>query len=355
LRGTGIRCGSGICGSGGEEREDAAAKFLGFKTVGGRVIRAGNDPKLFGAAGGGVNHFRMAAGKRDIFFIANEENGKSTRGDSFYRRDFRNGETSEFFVAVKKRPGAGNEKSFTEPGIFSETGVVVGGFAHVGEGSFRDHGFDARIGGRRLQHDASAHGFAEGENVRRPCARGTAGPRPLHRYTGVHLGRNQRVDDGAGVVAFEPAVGGDGAAAGAMGAGVHHNDAVAGAQQEFRLTDDSDAIVGDAVEDENPAAIGILRPDFPATEKRSIGSLHVEVLAGCADGGEARVGFADEIGREFAANGVEEGRGGEPSGNSRQERREEQQNQSNANQAAAHGAFIRYENGVARRSNEVRM
>src|SRR5260370_1427218 len=126
---------------------------------------AGDDPELFGAASGGVNHFRMAAGKRDIFFIANEENGKSTRGDSFYRRDFRNGETSEFFVAVKKRPGAGNEKSFTEPGIFSETGVVVGGFAHVGEGSFLDHGFDARIGVPKLQLDTSPPGFPKHKNT----------------------------------------------------------------------------------------------------------------------------------------------------------------------------------------------
>ncbi len=150
-----------------EEGEDAAAKFLGFKTVSGGVESAGDNPELFVAAGGGVNHFRMAAGKRDIFFITNQENRKSARGDSFDRRDFRNGKAGELFVAIEQRPGAGNEKSFTEPGIFSETGVVVGGFAHVGEGSFRDHGFDARIGGRGLQHDSCAHGFAESEEMER--------------------------------------------------------------------------------------------------------------------------------------------------------------------------------------------
>src|SRR5258708_6947562 len=180
--------GGRICGSGSEEREDAAAKFLGFKAVSGGMESAGDDPELFGAASGGVNHFRMAAGKRDIFFIANEENGKSAGSDSFHRRDFRDGKTSEFFVAIEQRPGAGSEKSFAEPGIFPESGVIVGRFANAGEGSFGDDGFDARIGGRGLQDDSRAHGFAESENVRRRCARGTAGPRPLHRYTWVHLG-----------------------------------------------------------------------------------------------------------------------------------------------------------------------
>src|SRR5260370_1220172 len=127
----------------------------------------GDDAELFGAASGGVNHFRMAGGKRDIFFIANEENGKSTRGDRFYRRDFRDGKASELFVAIEQRPGAGGEKSFAEPGIFPESGIVVGSFAEIGEGSFGDDGFDARIGGGGLQDDSCAHGLAEREGMRR--------------------------------------------------------------------------------------------------------------------------------------------------------------------------------------------
>jgi alkanesulfonate monooxygenase SsuD/methylene tetrahydromethanopterin reductase-like flavin-dependent oxidoreductase (luciferase family) len=49
------------------------------------VEGARDDPKLFGAAGGGVNHFRMAARQGDILFIANEENGKRAGGDAFLR------------------------------------------------------------------------------------------------------------------------------------------------------------------------------------------------------------------------------------------------------------------------------
>jgi hypothetical protein len=42
----------------------------------------------------------VAAGKSVIPFIANEENRKSAGGDGFYRRDFRDRKTGEFFVAV---------------------------------------------------------------------------------------------------------------------------------------------------------------------------------------------------------------------------------------------------------------
>jgi alkanesulfonate monooxygenase SsuD/methylene tetrahydromethanopterin reductase-like flavin-dependent oxidoreductase (luciferase family) len=77
-----------IGGSGGvgrEEREDTAAEFFGFKTVGGGVEGARNDPKLFGAAGGGVDHLRVAAGQGDILLVANEEDGKRAGGDAFLR------------------------------------------------------------------------------------------------------------------------------------------------------------------------------------------------------------------------------------------------------------------------------
>src|SRR5437667_1126117 len=93
------------------------------------------------------------------------------------------------------------------------------------------------------------------------------------------LRREQGIDDGASVVAFEPTVGGDGSAAGAVGAGVHHDHTVASAQQEFRLANNSNAIVGNAMKKENPVPVGIFRTNFPATEQRSIGCADVEVLA----------------------------------------------------------------------------
>jgi hypothetical protein len=131
---------------------------------------AGDAPKLFGAAGGGVNHLRVAAGQRFILFIANQENRKRARGDRFHRGNLRKWNAGEFFSAVEQRPGAGSEKRFAEQWGFAQAGVVVSGFAQIGEGRFGDHRFDTRIGARRLQGDARAHGFAEREDMPRRMA-----------------------------------------------------------------------------------------------------------------------------------------------------------------------------------------
>jgi len=90
------------------------------------------------------------------------------------------------------------------------------------------------------------------------------------------------------------------------------------------MADDAGTVIGNAVEEENPAAVGIPGPDSPTAEKRSIGRANVEILAGCPGDGEGDVGFADEIGRQLASDGMEEGRPGEPSGDGREQRREEQ-------------------------------
>ena len=129
--------------------------------------------------------------------------------------------------------------------------------------------------------------------------------------------RFERVDDGAGVVALEPAISRHGTAAGAVGAGVHHDHAVAGSQQEFRLAQDSDAVVGDTVEEEDPIPIGNFRADFPAQEKRSIGSPNLEIFAGCPNDEEGGLGLANQVGGELAANGMEKRRAGKPSAYSR--------------------------------------
>ena len=68
------------------------------------------------------------------------------------------------------------------------------------------------------------------------------------------LGRFQCVDDGARIVAFEPAVSGHRAVARAVSAGVHHHHVVAGGQQYESVFEHAHAIVGDAVKKQNPVA-----------------------------------------------------------------------------------------------------
>jgi len=78
------------------------------------------------------------------------------------------------------------------------------------------------------------------------------------------------------------------------------------------------------MEKEYPVPVGIFRAEFSAAEERSVRCPNVEILASCPSHGEGRVGFANEVWSQLAAEGMEERRGREPSGHSRQERREEQ-------------------------------
>src|SRR6266478_7283649 len=102
------------------------------------------------------------------------------------------------------------------------------------------------------------------------------------------------------------------------------------------MTNDSYAIVSDPVEEQDPVAVGVFRADLPTSEKHSILCANLEIFAACPGSSEGGIGFADEVRSQLAANGVEERRAGEPSGHSRQERWEEQQNQSDAYETAAH-------------------
>ncbi len=215
----------------------------------------------------------------------------------------------------------------------------------AGERSFGDDGFDAGIGSGGLQGDTRAHGCTQGEDMERG-RRSAPGQRELVELDGdvfVTLGREQGVDNGAGVVAFEPAVGGNGAFAGPVGAGVHHHDTVSGAKENFRLADDADAVVGNTVKKKNPVAVGIFRHNLPAAQKYPVWCANIEILAVCARNREGSVGLADEVEGELAADGVEECGTGKPSGNGGKERREEQENQQDAVEWA-HGSVQGYEN-----------
>jgi len=117
--------GNGIRGRGGEEGKDAAAEFFRLEAEGGAVIGAGDNPELFGAAGGGVDPFRVSARQRDILFIANEENRKGAGGDGFFRGDLCGGESGERFAAVHERPAEGREERFSEKRGPAQAGVVV--------------------------------------------------------------------------------------------------------------------------------------------------------------------------------------------------------------------------------------
>jgi hypothetical protein len=51
-----------------------------------------------------------------------------------------------------------------------------------------------------------------------------------------------------------------------LGTQVHHHDAVAVAEQKFGVADDSSAVVGDAVEEQNPITRRRRRTNFPSPQ-----------------------------------------------------------------------------------------
>ena len=77
-----------------EKIQDAALKLGGLKAESGGVECAGDFPHLFGAAGRGVNALRVAAGKRFVSFVADQEDGEGARRDGVFGGDFGDGEVA---------------------------------------------------------------------------------------------------------------------------------------------------------------------------------------------------------------------------------------------------------------------
>lgn len=99
-----------------EKIQDAALEFGGLEAESGGVECAGDFPELFRAAGGGIDAFGVAAGEGFVFFVADEEDGESARGDGFFGRNFGDGKAGEFFAAIEKHPAERCEERFAKDG-----------------------------------------------------------------------------------------------------------------------------------------------------------------------------------------------------------------------------------------------
>src|SRR4029077_3192530 len=115
--------------------------------------------------------------------------------------------------------------------------IVVAYFAEVRERGFGDNGLDARFDRSGLKRDGSAHGNTQRIQV----------PDSLAGVKGVR--------DGNRVVTLLPAIGGHVAAALPMVARIHHQHAIAVAQQKLSVADHSCAIVRDAMKEEHPISV----------------------------------------------------------------------------------------------------
>jgi len=134
-----------------------------------------------------------------------------------------------------------------------EARIVESDFAKIAEGIFGDDTGDADICCSRLQSNGAAHGFTEVEEM-------------AHR-----LGGQNCIVDQARIVSFHPAVSRHRAIALALGARVHHDNAVAACEHESRVARLAAAIVPDAMQDNHPVAIRLFRAHFPSAKFRAVG------------------------------------------------------------------------------------
>jgi hypothetical protein len=89
-----------------------------------------------------------------------------------------------------------------------KAGIVVGHFPQVAKGAFGNHAVDFRLDGSGLQGDCRAHRFTQFEDTVRM------------------LRSHERLDHSARVITFPPTVSRLRAIAGAVGARIHHHNAV---------------------------------------------------------------------------------------------------------------------------------
>lgn len=82
----------------------------------------------------------------------------------------------------------------------------------------------------------------------------------------------EKVEPLVNVVAFEEAVGAELAAAGAVGAGVWEEDGESVDEEELSVSGCAEAIVGEAVQEDDGIAVGVVRSDCPGTERDGVWS-----------------------------------------------------------------------------------
>ena len=142
------------------------------------------------------------------------------------------------------------------------------------------------------------------------------------------------------VIALEQAVGGERAVADAMGAGVGKEHGESVGEEELRVSSHADAVVAEAVEEEDRVPVGMVWMDGPGAESDgvgggdgSVGEVGVEGVGGVAHCGDFVFG-------ERAASGME-GAVGEVDAADGAEGQVEEESEESVTSAAGHGHGLR--------------
>lgn len=262
-----------------EPGENALFKFLWRRTHRSAVIGVRNFPE-HGLRISLVNETRVPNGNVSIDLAVNQEYGDWRGRDRGLGRDLL--QIEPIFPAGAQKSGFDEwtEKRTPEPRSHRRAEMerlshaVVSDFVKIRKRGFSDDGAEMRTGSERLQKLRGAHGFSQAEDAVRTVL------------------RRQPVEPLPNVVALEQTVGGERAAAGALRAGVGDEDAVAVSEQQVRVSGHADAVVAEAVKEDDGISVGVPRMDGPGTEHDRVGrgdgnvlQIGVEGVGGVDHGG----------------------------------------------------------------------
>jgi hypothetical protein len=272
-----------------KENQQSLFEFFGGGADGAAVPGIGHFPEfcLWGAR---VNRAGMADRDVAVEFSVNEENRDRRGGDGVFGGNLLHVEAVLQARAEKGDFHEGAEDGASDPRAQMKglSHAVVGDLTKSGEGRLGGYGAEAWMGIERLQELCGSHGFGETEDA-----------------AGM-IFRLQEVEPLVNVVAFEQAVGGERAAARAVGAGVGKQNGESVGEKELCVSGHSDAVVSEAVKEDNGVSIGAGGADRPGAQYRPVGrgdgrvvQVGVECVSGFADGGDFFFG-------EWTAGGTED-------------------------------------------------
>ena len=186
---------------------------------GSAVIGVGDFPENYFRIAS-LNAAGVAQGNVAIDLAVNQKNRDSRGCDRVFWRDLLHVEAVLPARVEESEFDDGAEDGASEPGaeVKGLAHTIVGDLAESGERRFGGYSAEAGLDGERLQELGGAHGLGESEDAVRMILRG------------------EKVEPLVNVSAFEEAVGGEWAAAGAVGAGVGEKHSESVCEEELRVS-----------------------------------------------------------------------------------------------------------------------
>jgi hypothetical protein len=248
-----------------EPREQAAAELFRGGANGAAVIRVVNLPENYPRVTD-LNVTGVSEGDVAIDLAVDQKDRDSRRGDYIFWGDLLHVEP--VFPAYIKKSKFDNrtKNSASKPRTEMKrlTHAIVCNLAKAGERRFGGHGAEVGFNHEGLQEFGGSHGFAEAEDAMRVIL------------------RKKEIEPLLDVVAFEKAVGGEFASAGAVGARVGEKNRETSREKKLRVSGHSEAVVGEAVQKNYSVAMGVTRLDCPSPQRCAVW---------CADGHIGEIGI----------------------------------------------------------------